>query len=196
MSKEYKKVCKCGVEFTATHPATKKCDACRGLNVESKELALGVEETPKENIAKQPEYKPFLEVQQLSSVDKSILDVYNKNPNYQFMWRMKAKMGSGVQGIWHTVDKRHPDFAGMTVEQDDTPNESYFSTGDLVLTCCRMETWLAAKKRQMNFTRERSEGFEKRHKIALDRISREGMKGLSNKTSEEMDNLISDYSKK
>jgi len=88
----------------------------------------------------------FLDIEIVPPVQDSPLTVYNKNLMYAYRWCNKDLMATGRKGIWNTIPRDHPDFAGLRVSVDHSPNQNFFTYRDLVLCCCRAET--AKSKRQ------------------------------------------------
>jgi len=96
--------------------------------------------------AKPTPAKPFIEVIEKPSLDRNVLAVLNKNPMYAYQWVPKIEMAGNRYGHWITLDKTHPDFKGIRVEVDHSPDQTYISLGDLILCCCRKETFVAWEK--------------------------------------------------
>jgi hypothetical protein len=96
-------------------------------------------------------------------------------------------MANGVKDIWHTVPKGHPDFIGLRVEVDHTPEQSYFTCGDLVLCCARKETVEARRKANQEKMKRREALMDAQTKEVLSRVSREGVASLSKRTLEMFD---------
>lgn len=114
------------------------------------------------------------------------LAVYNGNPAYKYRWCEKTKMVGNRRDIWHAVDKTHPDFEGLKVGRDETPDLSTISFGDVMLCCARKETADSKRKFLDKIIPNRDKKFEAHVQEVTDRICKEGPKGLSSKTEQLM----------
>ena len=83
--------------------------------------------------------KPFLQIEEPR--DGGDLIFYNPNPAYAYRYTHKEKMASGRYKHWVRLDKKHPDLKDMEYARDDTPDQSFVTAGDLILSCCRIETY-------------------------------------------------------
>lgn len=126
----------------------------------------------------------FLQVETFDGDLSKSLNIYNENPLYVYHWCAKSKMANSRRGIWHTVPRNHPDFKGLRVENDHSPDQSFFSCGDLILCCARKETVAAIRKMKAERIKARDVKLDTQTKEVLRRVGKEGVKSLSNKTME------------
>lgn len=117
----------------------------------SDELVQTALKTLKTSKAVPTSTKPFLQVEEPR--DGGDLLYYNENPNYAYRYTHREKMASGRYKHWVRLDKRHPDFKDMEYARDDTPDQSFVTAGDLILSCCRIETY----NKMMNLRRLKTE---------------------------------------
>jgi len=83
--------------------------------------------------------KSFLEVENVElNVDGT--EVHNLNPNYYPRWCRESELGNGRKGIWVVLNRNHPDFAGVSVNIDHSPDKSFIRFKDLILCVTRKET--------------------------------------------------------
>lgn len=134
--------------------------------------------------------KPFLEVEEAPK-KQGILAVTNVNPNYRVRWCGKAGMpASNRKGIYVVIDKRHPDFKGMTVQRDDTPDASYITIGDLILCATRKETSDKVRQANLGGNVQRLKNFDAGVKNASEKISRDAQDGISQQVLNDLDTVI------
>lgn len=99
------------------------------------------EEAVKAVLSAPTKHKPFIEVIEEPVATRNVLEVMNKNPMYAYQWNPKREMANSRHGHWLTLNKTHPDFKGVRVHIDHTPNESFISFEDLILCVTRKETF-------------------------------------------------------
>uniref|UniRef100_A0A6H1ZCB1 Uncharacterized protein n=1 Tax=viral metagenome TaxID=1070528 RepID=A0A6H1ZCB1_9ZZZZ len=89
-------------------------------------------------------YKPFLEITE-PSVVVDPFEVKNWPGQYEKHWCLEKKVSHGRKGDWVVVDRTHPDFKGIEVPIDQSPDQTFIRYMDVILCCMRKET--AIKKR-------------------------------------------------
>jgi hypothetical protein len=132
-----------------------------------------------------PISKPFLEIEEYRGETQK-LEIFNANPAYDYRWCNKDLMGNGRKGIWHTVLRNHPDFAGLRVAVDHSPTENFFRLNDLILCCCRKET--AAQKRKANLDKiKRRDDEYKAEEETLIKVNKDTVKQNINTLEREIE---------
>lgn len=121
--------------------------------------------------AEQKAQPTFAQVEE-PSVRIDTLKVYHRNPAYEYHWCREGDVSNGRSGSWIVVDRTHPDFKGLRIEIDHSPNETFFKYKDVILCCARKET--VERKRQLlqEKTKARSEGITSRYKDNVGRIQK------------------------
>ena len=148
-----------------------------------KKVEAEVETIPVEKAKK--EYAYPIEIVPSSRIDP--FNLRSANPAYTYRWCAKNKMAANRRGIWRTVLKDKTDFENVQVEIDHSPEQNFFSYGDLILCCARKETTKAKRKA----LQDRNEMMLKKHEQGtqevMDRISKEGIRSISKGTLAMMD---------
>jgi hypothetical protein len=100
------------------------------------------------------------------------LEIFNANPNYRFRWCLEKKVANGRKSDWKVVDRHHPDFEGMRVNVDHSPDQTYIKYMDVILCCMRRET--AAKKKALlaEKVKKRTEGVGKKFERGVKKLSK------------------------
>ena len=132
----------------------------------------------------------FIPIEVVSSVTRDPFRIYDENPNYIYRWCLKTKMANSRRGIWHTVPREHSDFEGLRVEIDHTPDQSFFSFGDLILCCARKETVESRRNSLLQRNLKRGEVFEKRVNEKLAKLDKDVKSGITQKMVDDLDTAI------
>src|SRR3990167_3813867 len=93
-------------------------------------------------------------------------------------WVNMNNLSSNRSEYWVVIDKTHPDFKNVRVVRDDTPDNTMFTRGDLVLCCMHKDTYNQREKQKQNVVRRKTDYQEKFDKEKIERIGREGVKSL------------------
>jgi len=121
--------------------------------------------------------KPFLEIEEVAEgVDG--LEVINRNPNYYYRWCRESDVGTGRTDIWNVLDRKHPDFSGLRVNIDHSPDKSFIRFKDLILCCARIET--REKKRKALDAKVANSATQVKNKLVRD-VDKTN-KGLAHRT--------------
>lgn len=122
---------------------------------------LQKKETITPTVEEQKPLPTFIEVEE-PEIRIDVLKLSHPNPNYTYRWCQESKVSNGRSGMWHVVDKKHPDFASLRVPIDHTPDKTFFRFKDLVLCCCRKETADKRRKLHLDSVKARSEHVGKK----------------------------------
>ena len=118
---------------------------------------LKKKEVEKPTIEAQKPQPTFAQVEE-PAANLDTLAVYGKPKAYEFRWCQEGRVSNGRSGSWIVVDRNHPDFKGLRIEIDHTPDQTFFKYRDLILCCVRKET--ADKKRLLLRERTKAKSQE------------------------------------
>ncbi|OFY95250.1 MAG: hypothetical protein A2309_02975 [Bacteroidetes bacterium RIFOXYB2_FULL_35_7] len=110
------------------------------------------------------------EVVGLQSLDKTTL--INANPTYCYRWKNKNQMAGKRSGYWLVLDKTHPEFKDLKVVEDHTPNETFYTIGDLILCCMHKDTHRQIINQKQENAIQLGKEFEEKSKATEERINK------------------------
>jgi len=138
-------------------------------------MTAGKKITPKVARTDEELRKPFLDVEVSEPEKDNPLTIYNANPMYVYRWCNRELMAAGRKGIWHTVPRNHPDFKGMSIAVDHSPDQNYFQYRDLILCCARRET-VEHRRKRLEEKIQRRERLMQKEEETLIKVSKENMR--------------------
>lgn len=93
-------------------------------------------------------------------------------------WCHRSKLGSNRSGYWVVIDKTNSEYKNVRTVIDDTPNQTMFTKGDLVLCGMHKDTYAQIEKQKIQLVKQKTTNVDKANKAKLAQIAKEGVKSL------------------